>query len=233
MLKSIFFYVLLVMLFATNVHSQNENIIVDKDGRKIILYENKTWEYQKENEENKQSNKIETKLKSEVDNLFNKLIGKKPSQTETNNNNQNNGKSVINNNEIQEFLKLHNDERKKLGIEPLEWDEELTKQCEIYANKLIKIGTLMHDNLNGVGENLFWGSSSSPNQYKLKNGALSWLVEKQYFKSNKYTPQTGHYTQMIWRNTKKVGAFIIYNGTECYIVARYYPAGNYLNEKVY
>jgi len=53
-------------------------------------------------------------------------------------------------------------------------------------------------------------------------------------KSNRIGPKTGHYTQMVWKDTKEVGiASAFSKNGKVYVVARYYPAGNYLGEYPY
>jgi len=44
--------------------------------------------------------------------------------------------------------------------------------------------------------------------------------------------QTGHFTQLVWKDTQKVGAGLAYNGdrTKAYVVAQYAPPGNYEGE---
>lgn len=173
------------------------------------------------------SQKIEVKDKEGNKYILNPDKTWEQNNPKTTNKNKNNQSS-----EIQAFLKVHNDERKRLGIPPLEWDESIANSCLEYANYLLKINQLQHAETE-YGENLFGGYSSDPNQYNLKDAALAWLSEKKSFKENKYTYQCGHYTQMIWRNTQKVGAAIVSENGKCYVVARYFPPGNYINQKVY
>lgn len=173
------------------------------------------------------SQKIEVKDKDGNKYILNPDKTWEQNNSKTTNNNKNNQSS-----EIQAFLKVHNDERKRLGIPLLEWDESIANSCLEYANHLLKINQLQHAETE-YGENLFGGYSSDPNQYNLKDAALAWLSEKKLFKENKYTYQCGHYTQMIWRNTQKVGAAIVSENGKCYVVARYFPPGNYINQKVY
>jgi uncharacterized protein YkwD len=62
------------------------------------------------------------------------------------------------------------------------------------------------------------------------------LISKIWYKeSSKYdgtfNPSTGHFTQMVWKNTRKVGyGYASREDGQFYAVAFYYPAGNYKNE---
>ena len=40
----------------------------------------------------------------------------------------------------------------------------------------------------------------------------------------------GHFTQMVWKSTTKIGVGIAYRGSETYIVARYRAPGNYVGQ---
>ena len=54
--------------------------------------------------------------------------------------------------------------------------------------------------------------------------------ESNYNYDGQFSPNTGHFTQMIWRETKRVGfGFAITDTGKFYVVANYYPAGNYKN----
>ena len=40
---------------------------------------------------------------------------------------------------------------------------------------------------------------------------------------------TGHFTQVVWKSTTKVGFGYAANANSCYVCARYNPAGNMMN----
>ncbi|CAF3821285.1 unnamed protein product [Rotaria sp. Silwood1] len=62
----------------------------------------------------------------------------------------------------------------------------------------------------------------------------SWYNESVYynFSSPGFSSSTGHFTQLVWQSTTVFGISIccISNNTQCYVVANYYPAGNYGNQ---
>ena len=41
---------------------------------------------------------------------------------------------------------------------------------------------------------------------------------------------TEHFTQMIWKDTKELGIGITSKGNKCFVVANYYPPGNFLGQ---
>ena len=143
--------------------------------------------------------------------------------------------------EAQDALNYHNKVRKDVGVEPLEWSAELAEYAQKWANHLASNGCDMkHRPYSGewaqeYGENIFWGSGSS---YNAVNASESWYSEIKDFTygvlNNDNWYNTGHYTQMVWRDTKKIGIGI----AKCkdggiIIVANYDPSGNYMGQKPY
>jgi pathogenesis-related protein 1 len=144
-------------------------------------------------------------------------------------------------NDAQVALDHHNKVRKDVGTAPLEWSAELAKYAQDWANELVKRNCAFEHRPDSgpwagtYGENIFWGSASG---YTLLDASESWYNEIKVYKhgpiSDANWPAAGHYTQMVWKNTKKVGIGI---GTcktgAILIVANYDPAGNYWGEKAY
>lgn len=45
-----------------------------------------------------------------------------------------------------------------------------------------------------------------------------------------YQSQTGHFTQVVWKNSQEVGFARAHGSSMNFAVAMYYPAGNFLGE---
>ena len=132
--------------------------------------------------------------------------------------------------EIEKFMKVHNDIRAQLGVGPLVWDEGLARYALQWAQELARTNSFKHRPNNRFGENLFWGSGAN---FTFEQAAKAWASEKPLMHGKKYTPGAGHYSQMIWRNTRRVGAAAVRYGNKIVIVANYDPAGNYIGQDAY
>ena len=148
---------------------------------------------------------------------------------------------ILNEKDLMNALIVHNHERQLLGIKKLEWSTDLQKDAENYAEYLARTQTFEHSNGNQQGENLYYEyNSESITDKPFQRASIDWLAEKKDYKYAKIgdrkntNKMIGHYTKMIWEKTIKVGmgAYVNKNG-EIYVVARYFPAGNYLGEYPY
>ena len=145
--------------------------------------------------------------------------------------------------DAQEILAHHNKVRKKVGSPALIWSTKLAAYAQSWADHLANENNceIEHRAVCGedgkiYGENIFWGSSAT--SFKPIDASLSWYSEIKkytYAKLNESNWQdTGHYTQMVWKNTNEmgVGVAVCPNGA-IIIVANYYPAGNYMGQYPY
>ena len=144
-------------------------------------------------------------------------------------------------------LQVHNDARKEVGVVPLVWSKKLEDQALKYAKQIASTNNYKHSNTRD-GENLaMFFEYEKHNKVKtyiysetpLYDASMGWYNEiKDYkyskIKRNRIGPKIGHYTQMVWKDTKEVGiASAVSKNGKVYVVARYYPAGNYLGEYPY
>jgi uncharacterized protein YkwD len=130
------------------------------------------------------------------------------------------------------ILEAHNSARGAFGSPDLVWDEALQTNAQAWADHLAQTGSFAHARQSEDGENLWMGSASA---YQLEEMVGAWIAEKQYFKHgifpNVSTTQkwsdVGHYTQIVWKTTTKVGCALATGGGNDILVCRYGPPGNW------
>ena len=140
------------------------------------------------------------------------------------------------------MLAGHNAARATLGLPPLTWNDSLAADARAYAEELARTGRFEHSpqprgNPN-QGENLWTGTRRA---YSYGEMMGHWLAEGRNYRPLP-VPQSsvtgefgdvGHYTQIIWRNTRELGCAEASNRRDDYIVCRYLPAGNLVGEVAY
>jgi hypothetical protein len=136
-------------------------------------------------------------------------------------------------------LAAHNRERQAMGVGPLRWDPALAVDARRWANHLSATGSFAHAPERAVdpeGENLWAGTRG---YYAIEAMVDGWVREKRYFRygtfpNNSITGRVadvGHYTQLVWRQTRHVGCAMASGSQEDVLVCRYSEAGNYLGEQ--
>ena len=134
----------------------------------------------------------------------------------------------------QEHLEMHNKYRKMHHVPDIELNQELCDIAQKYAEYLAKNSLFEHSHARfkgaGMGENLYMCSGFEPNGGE---AVTSWYNEiKDYdFKKGKSANGgvVGHFTQVVWKESKYLGVGIGKVGNSYYVVANYFPAGNFNN----
>ena len=136
-----------------------------------------------------------------------------------------------------QMLKCHNELRKKHNAQKLTEKEKLNEMAETTAKEIIENENKYEyqDNIYNsmyVGENIIITNSKNAEDIfnlMLKEG-------KNYdFNSNNFSKETGHFTQMIWKETTDIGFGFWENKNKndankyCAVIL-YYPTGNVLGE---
>ncbi|XP_034152943.1 repressed by EFG1 protein 1 isoform X2 [Esox lucius] len=129
-----------------------------------------------------------------------------------------------------QFVDAHNDYRQKHGAPPLTLSSDLCISAQKWADHLLSSKCLEHSSTDH-GENLYYASSSVPKEYNGKDAVDSWYSEiKDYhFDKPGFTPGTGHFTQVVWKDSREVGVGIATDGKTIIVVGQYHPAGNISN----
>lgn len=136
------------------------------------------------------------------------------------------GTTNITDTEKRQILESHNKARAEFKLTQLNWDCELAKVAQEWANR----GFSGHRPDNDFGENLFVASAANSSPV---NAVQKWMLEKSFWDNSSGACQTGkictHYTQIVWKKTTKVGCGINRNAQGIWktlVVCNYDPAGN-------
>jgi hypothetical protein len=133
------------------------------------------------------------------------------------------------------MIDSHNRARRHYGVPPLQWDEALARDAAVYARQLARTNRFEHDRQTGravkQGENLWMGTRSAYS-YAEMIGLL--VDERKYYRPGRFPAvsrtgqwsDVGHYTQIIWPTSQRVGCATASNRANDYLVCRYLPAGN-------
>jgi pathogenesis-related protein 1 len=132
----------------------------------------------------------------------------------------------------------HNDARAKVGVPPLVWDPQLQAIAQGWVSQCIDAngdGLVDHDANRSttystyVGENIYASSGTATGAAAV----AAWVAEGQYYDDASNTCAAGHvcghYTQVVWRTTQKLGCARYTCGGLTYpstIVCDYGPGGN-------
>jgi pathogenesis-related protein 1 len=143
-------------------------------------------------------------------------------------------------------VNAHNAARAAVGVGPLTWDPALAAIADAWVHQCVDtaqpIGLVDHNANRGagyptsVGENIY----GSGGQASGTDAVALWIGEQSHYHHATNTCDAGqicgHYTQVVWRNTTKVGCALYtcpglqYGST---VVCDYGPAGNFNGQSPY
>ena len=138
------------------------------------------------------------------------------------------------------WLQEHNAARSDFGSPPLRWSARLAREAQTWAESLAVRNTLIHSRLQErgeAGENLWMGSRG---YFTPSRMIASFVDERADFVPGRF-PQVsrtgrwsdvGHYTQIVWPQTREVGCAMASGPQFDTLVCRYWPAGNRIGETI-
>ena len=138
------------------------------------------------------------------------------------------------------WLAAHNAERDEFGVAPLRWNTRLASEARDYARQLARTERLRHsgyDERNGTGENLWMGTAG---RFTPADMIDAFASEKRYFRAGQFPrvsstgnwADVGHYTQIVWGETREVGCATARGARFDVLVCRYWPAGNVMGQRI-
>ncbi|XP_076184777.1 glioma pathogenesis-related protein 1-like [Aptenodytes patagonicus] len=148
---------------------------------------------------------------------------------------------------IEDCVRAHNMFRSKVNppasnMFRMSWDAALAKtakawakKCKFKHNSYLKIRGKVHPTFTPVGENIWTGTATI---FSVDRALSGWFneVNSYDFNTNRCTDMCGHYTQVVWAETYKVGCAVLFCNTvenfpglfrAAHFVCNYGPAGNY------
>lgn len=130
-----------------------------------------------------------------------------------------------------EFLNAHNKIRASKGQPPLKWDARLARFARHWGTTRMVDCEMLHSN-GPYGENIFWGGRD---HWTPTAVVQSWADEEEDYDPQANTcsdgKMCGHYTQIVWKSTTRVGcARQKCTGGGVFVICNYYPPGNYVDE---
>ena len=135
--------------------------------------------------------------------------------------------------DIKGITAYHNKVRADVGVGPLQWSQGLANYAQEWTDSLASTICGMKHRTDGLyGENLFQGTAGA---FTAVDGAKAWESEKKAFQGSALTRSNalavGHYTQMVWRDTRMLGCGESVCDTTLIVACNYDPPGNILGRK--
>jgi hypothetical protein len=135
-------------------------------------------------------------------------------------------------------VRAQNNERAAYGFGAMAWDPALARAAAGYAAELAATDKWEHSDYQrrvGQGENLWMGTRSA---FTLEQMVGEWLAERKVFRPGVFPNVTttanwgdvGHYTQIIWPETLRVGCALRSSAEYDYLVCRYSQPGNVMGQ---
>lgn len=136
--------------------------------------------------------------------------------------------------EKETLLTMHNIERAEVAIPPVQWNQKLADFAQSVTDKCV----FEHSTNRSYGENLFMGYDK---YHTVADAVELWANEKKDYicgnvvkMRNKGEPVVGHYTAIVWTDTKYIGCAYTYCGTKTprlmILACEYEPRGNWLGQ---
>ena len=134
-----------------------------------------------------------------------------------NSNNQNSAGNIA-----QEALSKHNELRARHCTPALTWDEQIAATAQAWANQC----AMQHSQNRSLGENLAQATSGSRSVGRL---IQDWYDEIRDFDFDNggFAGNTGHFTQVVWRSTSRIGCGIASCNGNDILVCNYASQGNF------
>lgn len=122
----------------------------------------------------------------------------------------------------------HNQYRARHGVPGLKWSDAVADSAAAWSKRCV----FEHESQSKYGENLYavWGATNTTQA--LAGAVDSWYSEAKAYNYAKpgFSEKTGHFTQVVWKGSTRVGCSARRCGPMTIVVCRYDPPGNVLGQ---
>ena len=127
--------------------------------------------------------------------------------------------------EAQAILDAHNRLRAQHCAEPLAWSDTVARAAKTWVDRLAARGCALQHSETNYGENISGGSASTQSPEQVVN--LWYREHDAYdFARGGFSMRTGHFTQVVWRGSQRLGCASASCGDIRLWVCNYDPPGN-------
>ncbi|XP_026844644.1 protein PRY1 [Drosophila persimilis] len=128
----------------------------------------------------------------------------------------------------QECLNAHNKYRALHQAPPLTLNPKLNALATNWAQHLLALNRMEHRQNSGYGENIYMAMGG---MMSAADAVASWYneINQYHWGSPSFSMGTGHFTQVVWKNSTELGVGFAKRGNVIYVVCNYNPPGNYNN----
>jgi uncharacterized protein YkwD len=125
-----------------------------------------------------------------------------------------------------DFVAAHNRRRCKHSVPLITWDPTVEASARAWASKCV----FQHSSGSGYGENIAYMSGTKPTAEDFMKMWYDSEIVNYNYDAPGFTSGTGHFTQVVWKDTVGVGCGTCQTGTKYITVCQYSPAGNYYGQ---
>ena len=137
-------------------------------------------------------------------------------------------------------IAAHNQLRAPMSVQLATWDPGLAQAAGAYAMQLVRKGGLAHSRPASrpeQGENLWMGTRGA---FSVERMVADWGSERRMFRPGQFPlvsatgrwEDVGHYTQIIWPSSTRIGCAVRSSATNDFLVCRYGEGGNVFGQRV-
>ena len=132
-----------------------------------------------------------------------------------------------------DMLAAHNTVRAGIGVPALAWSDKLASASRQWAQTLLEGRRFAHQPDSPYGENLFQITGAEATPAEVVAAWASEAANYDYRSNSCREGVCGHYTQLVWRNTREVGCGVARAAGREIVVCKYNPPGNYRGQRPY